>query len=239
MYIIMLGAPGTGKGTIGNEICKHYNLMHIATGDIFRAEIKNQTELGKKANEYISKGQLVPDDVTIAMCESYLDKSDNVLLDGFPRTIHQAEALKEYLANKGKSVTAVIDLNVPDEDIVVRTSSRIICSNKECGAVFNTVFMKPKVEGICDVCGSKLIKRPDDNPDTIRKRLETYHKQTEPLIEFYEKEGIYTLKLQRKIQQENLLRKLMQGYLINCKLLYLITQGLVGRGYLDATKNQK
>ena len=119
MYIIMLGAPGTGKGTIGNEIwigneiCKHYNLMHIATGDIFRAEIKNQTELGKKANEYISKGQLVPDDVTIAMCESYLDKSDNVLLDGFPRTIHQAEALKEYLANKGKSVTAVIDLNVP------------------------------------------------------------------------------------------------------------------------------
>lgn len=190
MYIIMLGAPGTGKGTIGNEICKHYNLMHIATGDIFRAEIKNQTELGKKANEYISKGQLVPDDVTIAMCESYLDKSDNVLLDGFPRTIHQAEALKEYLANKGKSVTAVIDLNVPDEDIVVRTSSRIICSNKECGAVFNTVFMKPKVEGICDVCGSKLIKRPDDNPDTIRKRLETYHKQTEPLIEFYEKEGL-------------------------------------------------
>ena len=124
------------------------------------------------------------------MCESYLDKSDNVLLDGFPRTIHQAEALKEYLANKGKSVTAVIDLNVPDEDIVVRTSSRIICSNKECGAVFNTVFMKPKVEGICDVCGSKLIKRPDDNPDTIRKRLETYHKQTEPLIEFYEKEGL-------------------------------------------------
>ena len=117
-------------------------------------------------------------------------KSDNVLLDGFPRTIHQAEALKEYLANKGKSITAVIDLNVPDEDIVVRTSSRIICSNKECGAVFNTVFMKPKVEGICDVCGSKLIKRPDDNPDTIRKRLETYHKQTEPLIEFYEKEGL-------------------------------------------------
>ena len=190
MNIIMLGAPGTGKGTIGAEICKHYNLTHLATGDIFRDEIKKQTELGKKANEYISKGQLVPDDVTIAMCESYLDKSDNVLLDGFPRTIHQAEALKEYLANKGKSVTAVIDLNVPDEDIVVRTSSRIICSNKECGAVFNTVFMKPKVEGICDVCGSKLIKRPDDNPDTIRKRLETYHKQTEPLIEFYEKEGL-------------------------------------------------
>lgn len=190
MYIIMLGAPGTGKGTIGNEICKHYNLTHIATGDIFRAEIKNQTELGKKANEYISKGQLVPDEITIAMCESYLDKSDNILLDGFPRTIHQAEALKEYLINKGKKLTAVIDLNVPDEDIVVRTSSRIICPNKECGAVYNTVFYKPKVEGICDICGSKLVKRPDDNPETIRKRLETYHKQTEPLIDFYVKEGL-------------------------------------------------
>lgn len=190
MYIIMLGAPGTGKGTIGNEICKHYNLTHLATGDIFREEIKNQTELGKKANEYISKGQLVPDEITISMCESYLDKSDNVLLDGFPRTIHQAEALKEYLSSKGKELTAVIDLNVPDEDIVIRTSSRIICSNKECGAAFNTVFMKPKVEGICDVCGSKLIKRADDNPDTIRKRLTTYHEQTEPLIDFYKNEGL-------------------------------------------------
>lgn len=190
MYIIMLGAPGTGKGTIGNEICKHYNLIHLATGDIFRNEIKNQTELGKKANEYISKGQLVPDEVTISMCESYLDKSDNILLDGFPRTMKQAEALKEYLDERNKKITAVIDLCVPDEDIVIRTSSRIICSNKECGASFNTVFMKPKIEGICDICGSKLIKRPDDNPETIRKRLATYHEQTEPLIDFYINAGL-------------------------------------------------
>lgn len=190
MYIIMLGAPGTGKGTIGNEICKHYNLIHLATGDIFREEIKNQTELGKKANEYISKGQLVPDEITISMCESYLDKSDNILLDGFPRTIHQAEALKEYMEDNKKDITAVIELHVPDEDIVIRTSNRIICSNKDCGASFNTVFMKPKVDGICDICGSKLIKRPDDNPETIRKRLAIYHEQTEPLIDFYIKEGL-------------------------------------------------
>ncbi len=190
MYIIMLGAPGTGKGTIGNEICKHYNLIHLATGDIFREEIKKQTELGKKANEYISKGQLVPDEITISMCASYLDKSDNILLDGFPRTINQAEALKKYLDERNKKITAVIDLCVPDEDIVIRTSSRIICSNKECGASFNTVFMKPKVEGICDICGSKLIKRPDDNPETIRKRLAIYHEQTEPLIDFYINEGL-------------------------------------------------
>ena len=190
MYIIMLGAPGTGKGTIGNEICKHYNLIHLATGDIFREEIKKQTELGKKANEYISKGQLVPDEITISMCASYLDKSDNILLDGFPRTINQAEALKKYLDERNKKITAVIDLCVPDEDIVIRTSSRIICSNKECGASFNTVFMKPKVEGICDICGSKLIKRPDDNPETIRKRLAIYHEQTEPLIDLYINEGL-------------------------------------------------
>lgn len=190
MNIIMLGAPGTGKGTIGAEICKHYNLTHLATGDIFRDEIKRQTELGKKANEYISKGQLVPDEITISMCASYLDKSDNILLDGFPRTINQAEALKKYLDERNKKITAVIDLCVPDEDIVIRTSSRIICSNKECGASFNTVFMKPKVEGICDICGSKLIKRPDDNPETIRKRLAIYHEQTEPLIDFYINEGL-------------------------------------------------
>lgn len=190
MNIIMLGAPGTGKGTIGAEICKHYNLTHLATGDIFRDEMKRQTELGKKANEYISKGQLVPDEITISMCASYLDKSDNILLDGFPRTINQAEALKKYLDERNKKITAVIDLCVPDEDIVIRTSSRIICSNKECGASFNTVFMKPKVEGICDICGSKLIKRPDDNPETIRKRLAIYHEQTEPLIDFYINEGL-------------------------------------------------
>ncbi len=190
MYIIMLGAPGSGKGTIGAEICNKYNLSHLATGDIFRDEIKNQTELGKKAEEYISQGTLVPDEVTIAMVEGKLDKLDGVLLDGFPRTIDQAEALKSYLNSKGKKLTSVIDLQVPDEDLVKRTSSRVICSNKDCGASFNTIFMPPKVEGICDKCGSPLIKRKDDNPDTIRDRLGVYHKNTEPLIDYYKKEGL-------------------------------------------------
>ena len=190
MNIIMLGAPGTGKGTIGAEICKHYNLTHLATGDIFRDEIKKQTELGKKANEYISKGQLVPDEITIAMVEGKLDTIDGVLLDGFPRTIKQAESLKEYFAKHDKKITAVINLVVPDEDIIKRTVSRVICSNKECGASYNTIFMPPKVEGICDKCGSKLIKRADDNEETIKQRLEVYYKNTEPLINYYKKEGL-------------------------------------------------
>ena len=190
MYIIMLGAPGTGKGTIGNELCKKYNLVHLATGDIFRDEIKRETELGKKANEYISKGNLVPDEITIAMVEGKLDQLENVLLDGFPRTIPQAEALDKYLKEKNKKITAVINLKVPDEDIIKRTSSRVICSNKECGASFNTIFMPPKVEGICDVCGSPLIKRKDDEPETIKERLNVYYKNTEPLIEYYTKAGL-------------------------------------------------
>ena len=190
MYIIMLGAPGTGKGTIGNENCKKYNLVHLATGDIFRDEMKRKTELGMKAEEYISKGELVPDSVTIKMVEGKLDKLDNVLLDGFPRTIPQAEALNEYLNKTNKKITAVINLNVPDEDIIKRTSSRVICSNKDCGASYNTIFMPPKVEGICDICGSPLIKRKDDNPETIKERLQVYYKNTKPLIEFYEKMGL-------------------------------------------------
>lgn len=190
MYIIMLGAPGTGKGTIGNEICKKYNLEHVATGDIFRDEIKRQTELGKKANEYMSKGELVPDEVTIGMVKGKLENLNNVLLDGFPRTIMQAESLKEILSNKGEQITAVINLVVPDEDLIKRTASRIICSNKECGASYNTIFMPPKQEGICDKCGEKLIKRKDDEPETIKERLEVYYKNTKPLIEYYEKENL-------------------------------------------------
>ena len=190
MYIIMLGAPGTGKGTIGNELCKKYNLVHLATGDIFRDEIKRETELGKKANEYISKGELVPDEITIKMVEGKLDELGNVLLDGFPRTIPQAEALDKYLQEKNKKITAVINLKVPDEDIIKRTSSRVICSNKECGASFNTIFMPPKVEGICDVCGSPLIKRKDDEPETIKERLNVYYKNTEPLIKYYENKDL-------------------------------------------------
>lgn len=190
MYIIMLGAPGSGKGTIGKEICNKFNLIPFSTGNMFRDEIKRGTELGTKANEYISKGSLVPDEITIAMVEESLSNLDNVLLDGFPRTINQAEKLKEILGKNGKKITAVINLMVPDEDIIKRTASRVVCTNKDCGASFNTIFMPPKKEGICDICGSPLTVRVDDKPETTKKRLETYYNNTEPLISYYEKEGL-------------------------------------------------
>ena len=190
MYIIMLGAPGSGKGTIGRSLSEEFGLVYLATGDIFRDAISNQTELGIKAQDYMNKGQLVPDEITIAMVEKKLDELDNVLLDGFPRTLAQAESLKEFFEQKGKSITAVINLDVPDEDIIKRTSNRVICSNKDCGASFNTIFMPSKVEGICDNCGSSLIKRKDDEPETIKARLETYHEITEPLIDYYRKQGL-------------------------------------------------
>ncbi len=190
MYIIMLGAPGSGKGTIGNLICKKYNLVHYSTGDIFRDEIKMGTELGIKANEYISQGKLVPDEITIAMVENTLNKQGDILLDGFPRTINQAENLKRMLNEVGKSVTAVINLSVPDEDIIKRLASRVVCSNKKCGATYNTIFMPPKQEGICDICGSELFVREDDKPETTKKRLEIYYANTEPLISYYRNEGL-------------------------------------------------
>lgn len=190
MYIIMLGAPGSGKGTIGTEICKHYNLTHLATGDIFREEIKNQTKLGQEAEKFISQGKLVPDEITIKLVEKHLDNLEDAVLDGFPRTIEQAIALDEYLNLKGKSITAVIDLNVPDEDLVVRTSCRVMCSNKSCRASYNTKFMPSKVEGICDVCGSELIKRADDVPEIIRNRLKVYHEETEQLINYYKEKEL-------------------------------------------------
>ena len=190
MYVVMLGAPGTGKGTIGKEICKKYNLTQFSTGDIFREEIKNNTELGKEADKYISQGQLVPDEITLKMVESRFGEADDLLLDGFPRTIVQAERLKNILNEKGKKLTVVIDLQVPDEKIIKRTASRVVCSNKNCRASFNTIFMPPKQEGICDICGSKLFVRDDDKPETTKKRLETYYKNTEPLIEYYKNEGL-------------------------------------------------
>ncbi len=190
MYIIMLGAPGSGKGTIGNIICEHYNLKHFATGDLFREEIKNKTEIGIEAEKYISQGKLVPDDVTIKIVTTKLENEHNILLDGFPRTVHQAEELQKYLESKNEKVTTVINLCAPDEDLVLRTSSRVICSNKNCGASYNTKFMPSKVDGICDVCGSKLIKRPDDEPDIIRNRIKVYYQETEPLIDFYRKQGV-------------------------------------------------
>ena len=191
MCIVMLGAPGSGKGTIGKILSKDMNLAHISTGDIFREQITNKTELGKQAESYISKGALVPDDVTIKMVETRLsedDVKDGAILDGFPRTAVQAEALKNFLeANNPMQKRIAIELDVPDEEIIKRIVNRVTCSNKECGAIYNLQTRPPKQEGICDICGSALTKRADDNEETVAKRLKVYHENAKDLIEFYAK----------------------------------------------------
>ena len=189
MYIIMLGAPGSGKGTLAKE----YSLVQISTGDIFRENIKNETELGKKANEYISKGQLVPDELTIDLVKNRLSQDDvknGAILDGFPRTAHQAEELEKFIKNNNQMDTVAVLLDIPDEDLVKRVVNRVICSNKSCGAIYNTEFRKPKVDGICDICGSKLEKRADDNEKTVRDRLNVYHNNSKEIIEYYNKENV-------------------------------------------------
>ena len=193
MYIIMLGAPGSGKGTLAKELSKEYSLVHISTGDIFRENIKNETELGKKANEYISKGQLVPDELTIDLAKNRLSQDDvknGAILDGFPRTAHQAEELEKFIKNNNQMDTVAVLLDIPDEDLVKRVVNRVICSNKSCGAIYNTEFRKPKVDGICDICGSKLEKRADDNEKTVRDRLNVYHNNSKEIIEYYNKENV-------------------------------------------------
>ncbi len=193
MYIVMLGAPGSGKGTAAKILSKKTGLPHISTGDMFREQIKKETELGKLANSYISNGGLVPDEVTIDIVRDRLkweDAKNGVILDGFPRTEAQAKALDEILKEQGKKVTIVPELVIPAQIIIERILNRATCSNKECGAIYNTKFKPPKVEGICDVCGSKLITRNDDNEETIKKRLEVYHKNSKDLIEFYKEKGV-------------------------------------------------
>ena len=188
MYIIMLGGPGTGKGTVGGKIAKDFNLAHIATGDMFREEIKNQTEFGKRIESYISKGLLVPDELVIETVENRLMKNDaenGVVLDGFPRTVNQAKALAQFLKDNGKEITMAVELNISDENIIKRIVNRVMCSNKECGAIYNLDTRPPKVAGICDICGSELRKRKDDNEETVRKRLEVYHLNSKDLLEFY------------------------------------------------------
>ena len=193
MNIIMLGAPGTGKGTIAGILSGELGIPQISTGDIFRKNIKEGTELGKLADSYISKGQLVPDDVTIKIVEDRLNQPDvknGVILDGFPRTVVQADKLKEILANKGKKVDITINLVTPEEELIERIVNRRVCSNQECKAVYNLVLHPPKVEGKCDKCGSDLITRKDDNIETVKSRLEQYFTATSPLVDYYEKEGV-------------------------------------------------
>ena len=193
MNIIMLGAPGTGKGTIAGILPENLGIPQISTGDIFRKNIKEGTELGKLADSYISKGQLVPDEVTVKIVEDRLNQPDaknGVILDGFPRTIVQADRLKEILKDKGEKVDITINLETPEEEIIERIVNRRVCSNQECKAVYNIVLHPPKVEGKCDKCGSDLITRKDDKVETVKSRLEQYFTATSPLVEYYKKEGI-------------------------------------------------
>lgn len=187
----MLGAPGAGKGTQAKKIAAKYQIPHISTGDIFRANIKNGTELGNKAKEYMEKGLLVPDELTCDLVVDRIGQEDcknGYVLDGFPRTIPQAEALKAALEKRGEKMDFAIDVDVPDENIVRRMSGRRACLG--CGSTYHIEHIPPKTEGICDVCGGKLVLRDDDAPETVQNRLKVYHEQTQPLLDFYGKEGI-------------------------------------------------
>ena len=199
MKIIMLGAPGAGKGTQAKQIADKYSIPHISTGDIFRANLKAGTELGNKAKEYMDKGLLVPDELT---CDLVMDRiaqddcKNGFVLDGFPRTIPQAEALDAALAKINQKMDYAIDVDVPDENIINRMSGRRACLNcgatylLKFGATYHIVSIPTKVEGVCDRCGNPVVLRDDDQPETVQKRLEVYHAQTQPLIDYYKKQGI-------------------------------------------------
>ncbi len=190
MKIIMLGAPGAGKGTQAKKIADKYQIPHISTGDIFRANIKEGTELGKKAKSYMDQGQLVPDELTLELIMDRFQNPDcanGYVLDGFPRTIPQAEALTEALAKKGETIDYAINVEVPDENIINRMGGRRACLG--CGSTYHIIYAPTKTEGICDRCGEKLVLRDDDKPETVKNRLNVYHNQTQPLIEYYTKQG--------------------------------------------------
>ena len=191
MKIIMLGAPGAGKGTQAKKIAAKYSIPHISTGDIFRANIKNGTELGNKAKTYMDQGLLVPDELVVDLVVDRVKQDDctnGYVLDGFPRTIPQAEALDKALAAIGEKMDDGIDEDVPDENIVHRMSGRRACVG--CGATYHLEYAPTKTEGICDACGKELILRDDDKPETVKKRLGVYHEQTQPLIDYYTNAGI-------------------------------------------------
>ena len=191
MKIIMLGAPGAGKGTQAKKIAAQYSIPHISTGDIFRANIKNNTELGQKAKTYMDKAELVPDSLVVDLIMDRFKEADcanGYVLDGFPRTIPQAEALDNALKANGEKVDFAINVEVPDENIINRMSGRRACVG--CGATYHIKYNPTKVEGVCDACGEKLILRDDDKPETVKNRLSVYHEQTQPLIDYYNKAGV-------------------------------------------------
>lgn len=191
LNLLIMGPPGAGKGTQAEMLVKELNITHISTGDMFRAAIKEGTEMGKKAKEYMDKGQLVPDEVVVGMVKDRLSQPDcknGFLLDGFPRTVAQAEALDATLKEMGIKLDGVINIEVPREKLVARLTGRRVC--KSCGSSYHVVFNPPQKEGVCDNCGGELYQRSDDNEETVSSRLDVYEKQTQPLIEYYQKRGL-------------------------------------------------
>ncbi|MHD0397083.1 adenylate kinase [Staphylococcus simulans] len=191
MNIILMGLPGAGKGTQASEIVKKFPIPHISTGDMFRKAIKDETELGKEAKSYMDRGELVPDEVTVGIVKERLSEDDakkGFLLDGFPRTLEQAEALSKIMTELGRKIDAVINIEVPEEELMNRLTGRRVC--EICGTTYHLVFNPPKVDGVCDLDGGKLYQREDDNPETVAKRLEVNVKQSKPILEYYDKEGV-------------------------------------------------
>lgn len=202
MVIIMLGAPGTGKGTVGKMLSEKFGIPHVSSGEIFRSYSKKHGTVSKIVQNYIDNGQLVPDELAINLMKNRLNESDvknGVILDGFPRTIFQAEKLHEIFKKQERKVNIAVNLSLPDEEIIDRIVKRRTCPNPECRAIYNLDFKPPKKEGICDLCGTKLIQRADDNIETVKQRLETYHQTSEKLIDYYKNQDIlYTVKLNSK-----------------------------------------
>lgn len=199
MIIIMLGAPGTGKGTVGNLLANQLQIPHISSGEIFRSYINDAGEIGEQVKSYVLEGKLVPDELTIKLLEKRLkepDTKNGFILDGYPRTIIQAMSLDKLLEEQNRSVKVAVNLSLSDDEIVDRITKRRTCPNPECREIYNLEFKKPRVENICDKCGTRLVIREDDNEETIRKRLENYHNISENLIDFYQQKDIlYTVKL--------------------------------------------
>ncbi len=213
MIVVFLGPPGSGKGTQAKKLSQELGLMHISTGDILRDAVKNQTELGKKAKEYMDRGELVPDNLMIALIEEVMPKEGGFILDGFPRTVPQALALEEMLRSYKKDVDKVFLFDLSEEVVVERLSGRLTCP--QCGAVYHRKYNPPKQEGVCDLCGGKLIQREDDKEEVVRRRYRVYKEQTSPLVEFYQKKNkLIRLDASQNIQEVNkrLLEVLRDGH---------------------------
>ncbi len=205
MVIIMLGAPASGKGSVAEILSNEFKIPSISSGDIFRKYISNGSEIGKKANEYMTKGELVPDDLTVKLITSRLDEDDvknGLILDGFPRTVNQAKALDDMLKKENKKIDIVVNLETPEEEILERITNRRICSNPDCKAIYNTVLNPSKVDGICDKCGSKTYQRDDDKLEKAKNRLEVYYRETAPVADYYKETGaLYSTVLSKAVNR--------------------------------------